>query len=190
MSSEGLRQVSNPSEIFLSNTDEKISGVTIASYLEGNRPLMIEIQSLVGRSSYPTPQRSTTGFDLKRLNMLLAVLEKRAGYTFASKDVFLNVAGGLKINDPSTDLAVCVSLAASLSEKFVPMDACFAAEVGLGGEIRPISKISQRITEAKKLGFKNIFVSKLNFKDYNFNFKPLNIYPCKNIIEVFNALGL
>ncbi|MEO1652242.1 MAG: DNA repair protein RadA, partial [Bacteroidota bacterium] len=154
MLGNGLREVSNPSEILISQREEDISGITIGATLEGNRPLLIEIQSLVSVSSYGTPQRSSTGYDAKRLNMLLAVLEKRGGYRLGTQDVFLNITGGLKVEDPAIDLAVCASLVSSYEDQIIPAHTAFAAEVGLGGEVRAVNKIEQRISEAEKLGFK------------------------------------
>ncbi len=164
----GLREVRNPSEILISNTEVSLSGTAIAATMEGMRPLLIEIQALVSSAVYGTPQRSATGFNLKRLNMLLAVLEKRAGFKLAAKDVFLNITGGITVDDPAIDLAV---IAAILSSNFdIPIEkgVCFAAEVGLAGEIRPVQRVDQRITEAEKLGFSTIYVSngnKIGHKD-------------------------
>ena len=162
MLSNGLREVNNPSEILISKTDETISGTTIAATLEGMRPLMIEIQALVSTAVYGTPQRSTTGFNAKRLNMLLAVLEKRAGFRLGAKDVFLNITGGITIDDPATDLGVAMAILSSNEDIAIEKDVCFAGEVGLGGEIRPVQRVEQRITEAEKLGFNTIFISKYN----------------------------
>ncbi len=160
MQSNGLRQVVNPSEILISQRDSYSSGVAIGASIEGNRPLLIETQSLVSNATYGTPQRVSTGFDLKRLNMLLAVLEKRAGFRLGIQDVFLNIAGGLKIDDPAIDLAVAMSIVSSFNEIEIPSDYCFAAEVGLSGEIRAVNKVESRIAEAEKLGFKHIVISK------------------------------
>ncbi|WP_172919083.1 DNA repair protein RadA [Capnocytophaga canis] len=160
MLSNGLREVSNPSEILISKTEETISGTAIAATLEGMRPLMIEIQALVSTAVYGTPQRSTTGFNAKRLNMLLAVLEKRAGFRLGAKDVFLNITGGINIDDPATDLGVAMAILSSNEDIAIEKNICFAGEVGLGGEIRPVQRVEQRITEAEKLGFTTIFVSK------------------------------
>ena len=162
MQSSGLREVSNPSEILISQKDEELSGNTIAATIEGLRPIMIQIQALVSTAVYGTPQRSTTGFNAKRLNMLLAVLEKRAGFRLASKDVFLNITGGITVDDPAIDLAVIAAILSSNEDTAIPKDYCFAAEVGLSGEIRPVQRIEQRILEAEKLGFSTIFVSKYN----------------------------
>ena len=164
MSGAGLREVSNPSEILISQRDSSLSGVTIGATVEGNRALLIEVQSLVSPASFGTPQRNPNGFDHKRLNMLLAVLEKRCGYRMGQQDVFVNMAGGLQIDDPAIDLAVCVSIISSFDEKPVSEKICFAAEVGLGGELRAVSRIDQRISEAEKLGFTEIYVSKYHQK--------------------------
>lgn len=173
MQNNGLRQVSNPSEILISQREDRLSGISIGASLEGNRPLLIEIQSLVSPAAYGTPQRSSTGFDAKRLNMLLAVLEKRGGYRLGMQDVFLNIAGGLKVDDPAIDLAVAVSIISSLEEVPIPKKSCFAAEVGLGGEIRAVNRIEQRLLEAEKLGFDQIFLSQYNLK--GINTKNINI---------------
>ena len=160
MQSKGLRAVSNPSELLISEKDEKLSGHAIAATIEGIRPLMIEIQALVSTAVYGTPQRTTTGYNTKRLNMLLAVLEKRAGFTLGTKDVFINITGGISIADPAIDLAVIVSILSSYHDMAVSENFCFAAEVGLSGEIRPVPKTEQRIQEASKLGFDTIAISK------------------------------
>ena len=162
MLSTGLREVSNPSEILISKKDADLSGTAIASTLEGVRPLMIEIQALVSTAVYGTPQRSTTGYNLKRLHMILAVLEKRAGFKLGAKDVFLNVTGGIKVDDPAIDLAVIAAILSSNQDLAINPNVCFAAEVGLAGEIRPVSKIDQRILEAEKLGYKTLVASKYN----------------------------
>ncbi|HEX9981409.1 MAG TPA: DNA repair protein RadA [Flavobacterium sp.] len=160
MQGSGLREVSNPSEILISHKEEELSGTAIATTLEGMRPLMIEIQALVSTAVYGTPQRSTTGYNAKRLNMILAVLEKRAGFRLGTKDVFLNVTGGISVDDPAIDLAVVAAILSSNEDIPVGKDFCFAGEVGLSGEIRPVNRIDQRILEAEKLGFATIFVSK------------------------------
>ena len=162
MLGSGLREVSNPSEILLSHRQEALSGTAIASTLEGMRPLMLEIQALVSTAVYGTPQRSTTGYNAKRLNMLLAVLEKRAGFRLGTKDVFLNVTGGISVDDPAIDLAVVAAILSSNEDIAVSKDFCFAAEVGLSGEIRPVNRVEQRIQEAEKLGFTVIYISKYN----------------------------
>ncbi|MCC5927739.1 MAG: DNA repair protein RadA [Cyclobacteriaceae bacterium] len=162
MTSYGLRQVSNPSEILISQREGELSGISIAATLEGNRTLLIEVQSLVSTAAYGTAQRSSTGFDGRRLNMLLAVLEKRTGFRMGNQDVFLNIAGGIRIDDPAADLAVCASVISSHQEIPVHEKICFAAEVGLGGEIRAVNRIENRITEAEKLGFDAIYISQFN----------------------------
>ncbi|MEZ4792228.1 MAG: DNA repair protein RadA [Gelidibacter sp.] len=162
MQGSGLREVNNPSEILILKKDDGLSGNAVAATLEGIRPLLIEVQALVSTAVYGTPQRSATGFNAKRLNMLLAVLEKRAGFRLGAKDVFLNITGGITVDDPSIDLAVVASILSSNEDVAIPKDFCFAAEVGLSGEIRPIQRVEQRILEAEKLGFSTIFVSKYN----------------------------
>ncbi len=162
MLTDGLREVSNPSEILISKKDADLSGTAISSTLEGIRPLMIEVQALVSTAVYGTPQRTTTGYNLKRLHMVLAVLEKRAGFKLAAKDVFLNITGGISIDDPAIDLAVVASILSSNQDIAISPNVCFAAEIGLAGEIRPVSKIDQRILEAKKLGYKTFVTSKYN----------------------------
>jgi DNA repair protein RadA/Sms len=164
MLGSGLRQVSNPSEILISQKDKELSGATIGATIEGNRPLLIEIQSLVSPASYGTPQRTTTGFDQKRLNMLLAVLEKRCGFRLSTQDVFLNMAGGITVEDPAVDLAVCASIVSSFEEIPISEKFCFAAEIGLGGELRAVNRIDQRISEAGKLGFTEIYISRFSQK--------------------------
>ena len=182
----GLRQVSNPSEILISQKDGLQSGTTIGATLEGNRPLLIEVQSLVSPASYGTPQRTPTGFDQKRLNMLLAVLEKRCGFRMGTQDVFLNMAGGIRVEDPAIDLAICISIISSMEEISVSDKVCFAAEVGLGGELRAVNRIEQRISEAAKLGFKEIYVSKFNQKSTEN--RNISIKPFGNLKDVFEDL--
>lgn len=162
MQGSGLREVSNPSELLISEKDGELSGNAVAATLEGMRPLMIEVQALVSTAVYGTPQRSATGFNAKRLNMLLAVLEKRAGFRLGAKDVFLNITGGITVDDPAIDLAVVAAILSSNEDVALPSDYCFAAEVGLSGEIRPVQRVEQRILEAEKLGFSRIFISKYN----------------------------
>jgi DNA repair protein RadA/Sms len=164
MSDEGMRAVINPSEILITQKEDQLSGIAIAATIEGMRPLLIEVQALVTQSVYGTPQRTVSGFDLRRLQLLLAVLEKRGGFHFGVKDVFLNIAGGLKVEDPSIDLAVLCSLLSSYEDVPLPHHLCFAGEVGLSGEIRAVNRIEQRIAEAQKLGFEKIIVSKYNQK--------------------------
>ena len=188
MQDTGLREVSNPSEILLSQRDEEVSGITIAATIEGLRPMLIETQALVSSAAYGTPQRSSTGFDTKRLNMLLAVLEKRSGFRLASKDVFLNIAGGIKVDDPAIDLAVVAAVLSSNEDLPVDSKTCFAAEVGLSGEIRAINRVDQRITEAEKLGFERIFISKYNLKGIDTKRFSIRIIPIKNITDLYSRL--
>jgi len=188
MLGSGLREVSNPSEILISQRDGQISGVTIGATIEGNRPLLIEIQSLVSPASYGTPQRTPTGFDQKRLNMLLAVLEKRCGFRMGTQDVFLNMAGGIKVEDPAIDLAVCISIISSMEEISVSDKLCFAAEVGLGGELRMVNKIDQRISEAEKLGFEEIYISKYSTKGIDLKKTKIAVKSFGKLTEVFQDL--
>ncbi len=164
MQGTGLRQVTNPSELLLSQKDEDLSGCAVAATMEGMRPMLIETQALVSKAVFGTPQRSATGFDMRRLSMLLAVLEKRGGYFFSINDVFLNLAGGIRVEDPAIDLAIVASLISSLMDVSIPQNVCFAGEVGLSGEIRAVPRAEQRIAEADRLGFKEIFLSKYNAK--------------------------
>jgi len=164
MTDSGMRGVLNPSEILITQKEDQLSGIAIAATIEGMRPLLIEVQALVTQSVYGTPQRTVSGFDLRRLQLLLAVLEKRGGFHFGMKDVFLNIAGGIKVEDPSIDLAVLCALLSSYEDVTLPQHICFAGEVGLSGEIRAVNRIEQRIAEAEKLGFEKILVSKYNQK--------------------------
>jgi DNA repair protein RadA/Sms len=188
MTGAGLKQILNPSEILLSHRDEPMSGVAITATLNGNRPFLIEVQALVSSAVYGTPQRSCTGFDTRRLNMLLAVLEKRAGFRLGVKDVFLNIAGGIRVDDPATDLGVLVAVLSSSLEIPLGKDTCFAAEVGLSGEVRPVSRIDQRIAEAEKLGFQHIFVSKYNLKGLDTSKYQIGIKIAGKVEEVFKQL--
>jgi DNA repair protein RadA/Sms len=188
MQSSGLREVKNPSEILLSARDQNLSGIAISSMIEGNRPMLVEIQALVSSSAYGTPIRSSTGFDTRRLNMLLAVLEKRSGFRLGIKDVFLNVAGGIRVDDPAIDLAVVSAVLSSSEDIAVDQQTCFAAEVGLSGEIRSVNKLDQRIAEAEKLGLERIFVSKYNLKGIDQNNYSIEIVPVGKIEEVFRKL--
>ena len=162
MLGEGLREVSNPSEILLSQRDELLSGITISTTLEGMRPMLIETQALVSPSPYGTPQRTATGFDTRRMSMLLAVLEKRCGFNLGAKDVFLNITGGIRVEDPAIDLGLAAAIVSSHQDIAVPFKTCFAGEIGLSGEIRAVNRVEQRIAEAQKLGFEQIFISKYN----------------------------
>ncbi len=184
----GLREVSNPSEILISQKDGHLSGATIGATIEGNRPLLIEIQSLVSPASYGTPQRTPTGFDQKRLNMLLAVLEKRCGFKMGTQDVFLNMAGGIKVEDPAIDLAICISLISSMEEISISDKICFAAEVGLGGELRAVNRIDQRISEAEKLGFQEIYISRHSQKSLDLTKAKIKVKTFGKITEVFQDL--
>jgi len=188
MQGTGLREVSNPSEILLSQREENFSGITIGATLEGNRPLLIEVQSLVSPATYGTPQRSSTGYDAKRLNMLLAVLEKRSGFKLGLQDVFLNIAGGLKVEDPAIDLAVCASILSSFEDIAIPNTTCFAAEVGLSGEIRAVNRIEQRIGEAAKLGFTEIYISKFNMKGADVKRYGIKVHAVSKLEEVLSGL--
>ena len=188
MTGSGLKQIMNPSEILLSHRDEPMSGVAIAAPLNGNRPFLIEVQALVSSAVYGTPQRSCTGFDTRRLNMLLAVLEKRAGFRLGAKDVFLNIAGGIRVDDPAIDLAVIVSILSSSLEIPIRKETCFAAEVGLSGEVRPVTRIDQRIAEADKLGFRHIFVSSYNRKGLDMAKYKIGINFTGRVEEVFKKI--
>ena len=188
MISSGLRQVTNPSEILITQREGHVSGVTIGATVEGNRPLLIEIQALVSTATYGTPQRTSTGFDNKRLNMLLAVLEKRGGFRLGLQDVFLNMAGGIKVDDPAIDLAICTAIISSLAEIPINDKVCFAAEVGLGGELRAVNRIENRIAEAEKLGFDEIYISKFNQKGIEQKNHNILIKPFGKITEVFSQL--
>lgn len=183
MQSTGLRIVENPSEILVTNTDSQLSGIAISATLEGMRPFLIEIQALVSTAVYGTPQRSSTGFDSKRLNMLLAVLEKRCGFKLGAKDVFLNIAGGIKVDDPGVDLAVAMAVLSSNANLPIPEGVAFSAEIGLSGEIRPVNRIDQRIGEVEKLGFKKIVISK-NIKGFDSKKYGIEIVQCAKIDEV------
>jgi DNA repair protein RadA/Sms len=185
MLGSGLRPVTNPSEILLSQRDEASSGIAIGTLLEGNRPLLVEIQSLVTTSNYGMAQRTATGYDSKRLNMLLAVLEKRGGYKLGTQDVFLNITGGIRVDDPALDLATCMSIVSSYEDKIIDSSICFAAEVGLGGELRSVTRIDQRIAEAEKLGFKQIWISKYNLKGLNYKPKEIKIQTAATLLDVF-----
>ncbi len=188
MLGNGLREVSNPSEILISQKDGQLSGATIGATIEGNRPLLIEIQSLVSPASYGTPQRTPTGFDQKRLNMLLAVLEKRCGFRMGTQDVFVNMAGGIYVEDPAIDLALCISIISSMEEIPVSDKVCFAAEIGLGGELRAVNRIDQRISEAEKLGFQEIYISKYSQKSLDLKKTKIMVKSFGKLEEVFKDL--
>jgi DNA repair protein RadA/Sms len=187
MQGDGLREIDNPSEILLSRRDEALSGISVAAMIDGMRPFLIETQALVSTAAYGTPQRSSTGFDARRMNMLLAVLEKRAGFRLAAKDVFLNIAGGLRVDDPAIDMAVASAIISSNFDIAVPYDYCFSAEIGLSGEIRPVNRINQRIAEAEKLGFKRIYISKYNNKGIDVGKHKIEII---NIAKIDELLSL
>ena len=187
MSGEGMRPVTNPSEILITQKEDNLSGIAIAATIEGIRPMLIEVQALVTQSVYGTPQRTVSGFDLRRLQLLLAVLEKRGGFHFGVKDVFLNIAGGLKVEDPSTDLSVLCALLSSYEDAAIPMHYCFAGEVGLSGEIRAVNRVEQRIAEAEKLGFEKIIVSKYNQKGLvkqQFNIEVITVGKVEEVYQL------
>lgn len=184
---DGLRQVTNPSELLISENSDELSGICIAATIEGMRPLLIETQALVSRSAYGTPQRSATGFDSRRLNMLLAVLEKKCGFRFGDKDVFTNITGGIKVEDPAIDLAIICALLSSFEDVTVPSNVCFAGEVGLSGEVRSVNRVEQRILEADKLGFKKMFISSSN-KGLNPEKYDIKLVQVNNVQEVYTNL--
>lgn len=186
MTGKGMRPVSNPSEILITNKEEQLSGIAIAATMEGIRPLLIETQALVTQSVYGTPQRTVSGFELRRLQLLLAVLEKRGGFQFGMKDVFVNIAGGIKVEDPSIDLAIVCALLSSFEDIALPNNICFCGEIGLSGEIRAVNRIEQRIAEAEKLGFEKIVVSKFNAKALtNMKFN-IEVVPLSKVEEVYS----
>jgi len=188
MTGQGLRQVTNPSEILISQREDMLSGVAIASTMEGMRPMLVEVQALVTQSVYGTPQRTVTGFDLRRLQLLLAVLEKRGGFHFGMKDVFLNIAGGIRVEDPSIDLSVLCALLSSYEDIAIGSNICFAGEVGLSGEIRAVNRIEQRIAEAEKLGFEKIFISRYNKKGVDFSKFNIEVIAVGRVDEVYKGL--
>lgn len=188
MNGDGLREVSNPSEILITNRESATSGVAISATMEGNRPMLIETQALVSSAAYGVPQRSSTGFDLRRLSMLLAVLEKRCGFKLGVKDVFINIAGGIRVEDPGIDLALVCAILSSNEDLPIPQTTCFAAEVGLTGEIRPVNRIEQRISEAQKLGFEKMFISSFNLKGLNLKNFKIEIVAVSKMEEAFSKL--
>lgn len=188
MQAQGLREVSNPSELLLSQKDEELSGSSIAATMEGLRPMLIETQALVSTAVYGTPQRSATGFDLRRLSMLLAVLEKRAGFALGQQDVFLNIAGGIRVDDPAIDLSIIAAIMSSYEDVSIPTDVCFAGEIGLSGEIRAVNRIEQRIQEADRLGFKEIFISRYNTKGLDTERYGIKVYTIGKLEELYKAL--
>lgn len=186
MQQDGLREVSNPSELLLSNNRDGLSGIAIAAAVEGVRPLLIEVQALVASAAYGTPQRSSTGFDARRLNMLLAVLEKRVGFKLLQKDVFVNIAGGIRVNDPAIDMAVLAAVLSSNMDVALDEQTCITGEVGLAGEIRPVNRIDQRIREAEKLGFKTIIVPK--GQKYNTQKLKIKVVEISRVVDAFKFL--
>ncbi len=188
MQANGLREVSNPSELLLSQNEENLSGSAVSATMEGLRAMLIESQALVSTAVYGTPQRTATGFDLRRLSMLLAVLEKRMGFPFGQNDVFLNIAGGIKVDDPAIDLGIVAALISSLEDISIPSDICFAGEVGLSGEIRAVNRIDQRIQEADRLGFKQIFISKYNTKGLDTRRYNIDIFTIGKVEELYRAV--
>lgn len=186
MQQDGLREVSNPSELLLSNNRDGLSGIAIAAAVEGVRPLLIEVQALVASAAYGTPQRSSTGFDARRLNMLLAVLEKRVGFKLLQKDVFVNIAGGIRVNDPAIDMAVLAAVLSSNMDVALDEQTCITGEVGLAGEIRPVNRIDQRIREAEKLGFKTIIVPK--GQKYNTQNLKIKVVEISRVVDAFKFL--
>ena len=188
MRQDGLREVSNPSELLLTQSHEGLSGVAIAVAVEGVRPFLIETQALVSTAAYGTPQRSATGFDIRRMNMLLAVLEKRVGFKLAQKDVFLNIAGGIKVNDPAMDLGVICAILSSNMDMAVEPSVCMTGEVGLSGEIRPVTRIEQRVLEAEKLGFKRILIPYNNLKGFDTSKLKIEIVQVRKVEDAFRQL--
>ncbi len=184
MQAGGLREVSNPSEILLSQRDEEATGVAIAAMVEGQRPMLIETQALVGTAAFGTPQRSATGYDTRRLNMLLAVLEKRSGFKLSAKDVFMNIAGGIRVDDPAIDLALVAAIISSSEDIYISSNICFAGEVGLSGEIRAVSRIESRISEAEKLGFEKIILSKYSIKGIDKKSFKIDIVPVSKVSDL------
>lgn len=188
MCRSGLREVSNPSELLMSNADSELSGVAVGVTLESIRPFLIEVQALVSTAAYGTPQRSVTGFDAKRMNMLLAVLEKRVGFKLGQKDVFLNIAGGLKVNDPALDLAIISAILSSNVDMNIPRGWCMAGEVGLTGEIRPVTRMEQRILEAEKLGMTDILIPAAPLKGFDTSKLAIRLHPVAKVADAFRAL--
>lgn len=188
MESAGLREVSNPSELLLSERDENLSGSAVCATIEGLRPMLIEVQALVSAAVYGNPQRSATGFDSRRLSMLLAVLEKRAGLSVGNQDVYLNIAGGLRVDDPAIDLSIMAALLSSAQDVMVPPNLCFAGEIGLSGEVRAVTRIEQRIQEADRLGFRGIYVSKYNTKGLDPDRYSIKIHTVATVRELFDEL--
>ena len=188
MNATGLREISNPSELLITQKDENLSGSAIGATIEGSRPMMIEVQALVSNAVYGNPQRTATGFDLRRLSMLLAVLEKKCGFPFGQQDVFLNMAGGIKVEDPALDLAIVMALVSSKEDITIFPNICFAGEIGLSGEIRAVSRIENRIQEAEKLGFEKIYISKYNTKGLTISSYQIQVIPVGKLEDLFVQL--
>jgi len=188
MLASGLRIISNPSELLIQEREESVAGIAIAATIEGLRPMLIEVQALVTRAVYGTPQRSSTGFDTRRLHMLLAVLEKQSGFKFGTQDVFLNIAGGLKVNDPAIDLSIIMALLSSFEDIAIPMLSTYTGEIGLSGEIRQVNRISQRVAEADKLGFKKIFIPKTQLKSLNKSNLNIEIIAVESVDEIYKKI--
>ncbi|MGL5730291.1 MAG: magnesium chelatase domain-containing protein, partial [Bacteroidales bacterium] len=188
MRQDGLREVSNPSEMLLSLNSDALSGVSIACAIEGVRPFLIETQALVSTAVYGTPQRSATGFDIRRMNMLLAVLEKRVGFKLGQKDVFLNIAGGLKVNDPAIDLSIISSILSSNLDIAIEKNICMAGEIGLSGEVRPVNRVEQRIMEAQKLGMQKIILPQDNLKGLDLKKTKIEVIGVRKVEEAFREL--
>ena len=188
MQQTGLRQVSNPSELLLTEREEGLSGIAISSAIEGVRPFLVETQALVSSAAYGTPQRTATGFDQKRLNMLLAVLEKRVGFKLMQKDVFLNIAGGLRVTDLAMDLSVIAAVLSSNVDTPIEAGWCMAGEVGLSGEVRPVNRIEQRIAEAEKLGFSDMIVPRYNMQGFDQKKFSIKLHPVRKVEEALRAL--
>ena len=188
MQQNGLRQVSNPSELLLTQDHEGLSGIAISSAIEGIRPFLVETQALVSSAAYGTPQRSATGFDQRRLNMLLAVLEKRVGFKLMQKDVFLNIAGGLRVTDMAMDLSVIAAVLSSNVDTPIETGWCMAGEVGLSGEVRPVNRIEQRVAEAEKLGFSHIIIPRYNLQGSNLSKYNIELHPVRKVEEALSAL--
>ena len=188
MQQTGLRQVNNPSELLLTQDHEGLSGIAISAAIEGMRPFLLETQALVSTAAYGTPQRSATGFDQRRLNMLLAVLEKRVGFKLIQKDVFINIAGGLRVTDLAMDLSVIAAVLSSNVDTAIEPGWCMAGEVGLSGEVRPVNRIEQRIAEAEKLGFSHFILPKNNLQGLNTSHLHINLHPVRKVEEALRAL--
>ena len=188
MTQKGLREITNPSEMLVTHSDDSLSGIAVSMTLDGIRPFMIEVQALVSSAAYGTPQRSVTGFDGKRMNMLLAVLEKRVGFKLGQKDVFLNIAGGLKISDPAIDLAVICAILSSNVDMAIPAGWVMAGEVGLSGEIRPVTRIEQRILEAQKLGMTDIIIPNGTIKGFDTSSLSIRLHPVAKVEDAFRTL--